>query len=901
MKDDPFWRRYWRSLGFGREVADELQFHVDLLTKDLIAGGMEPAAAAQEAARRFGDQRRVQADLETIERRRGRRMNVRLFVSELWSDIRYGARGLLKRPGFTIAAALSLGLGIGTATVVLTIVDNWLLRPLEVPAAEELVVAGASLKAFGSIPIAVVPTPALTEMAARTDLFQSVGGWYLQTVGMKLGESKSRMAFLLATTGNYFDLLRARPVLGRTYSEADDRERTQVVVLNDQAWRQQFAADPGVVGRTVMLNGLPFTVIGVLPPSFRGTEALLEVVGFVPSGAPLGEEIADLATSWKNGRNTMIARRQPGQSIGQIRAALEVMNANMVKAHPEIPDGFHLVAYPETRARPTISSTGFVPTIAAILSALAALVLAVACANVANLILARASTRATELAVRLALGASRRRLIQQLLTESMLLGLGGLLIASALGTAAVRGLSAISLNGAVPISLHLGVNPQVLLMAAAVALGAGLLSGIGPALLASRGQLHDSLRQAGRSGLSGRGRHFRGALVVGQVAVALVVLVCAGLFVQSSRRAANVDIGFQPNAVIIAHLEAKHSRYTLEQAGPIFDRVVRRVREMPGVVAADWSESMPVSGTGGGRVVDVYTGTGGGQVDRKGAQGMMTNAVGPDHFTALGLRLRAGRLFTPGDTSAAHPVVIVNQHAAEELWPGRDPVGQILRLGADAPPADVVGVVNDSRIMFLGESPKSVLYRPWAQAPTTWAHLAVRMASVDPSAPARLGEVIASVDPLLTPQGISWYDRVIHDGANGLAGIRLGATMGGVIGLLALILAVVGLYGVLTFSVTQETREIGVRLALGAEPGAIVRRVLVQGARLVGIGVVIGLAVALLVTRALGGLLIGVRPTDVEVFTFVAVGLVAVALVAAFLPARRAARMDPVGALRTDA
>lgn len=901
MKDDPFWRRYWRSLGFGREVADELQFHVDLLTKDLIAGGMDPAAAQREAARRFGDRKKVQADLESIERRRGRRMNLGFFLSELWGDVRYGARGLLKRPGFAAAAALSLGLGIATATVALTIIDNWLLRPLAVPAPEELVVAGASVKAFGPIPIPTIPAPALAEMGARTDLFQAVGGWYLQTAGLKVGENKPKMAFLLATSGNYFDVLRVRPALGRTYSETDNRERAQVVVLNDLAWRQLFGADPGVLGKTVMLNGLPFSVIGVLPPSFRGTETLLDAAGLVPWGAPMGDETADFATSWKTGRATMIARRQPGQTIGAIRAALEVMNANMVKAHQELPDGFHLVAYPEIRARPTISSTGFLPAVATILAALAALVLAVACANVANLILARASTRATELAVRLSLGASRRRLIQQLLTESTLLGLAGLVIAAGLGTLAVRGLSGISLNGAVPLSLHLGVNPQVLLMVAAVAVGAGLLSGLGPALLASRGQIHDTLRQAGRAGISGRGRRFRAVLVAGQVAVAMVVLIAAGLFVQSSRRAATVDIGFEPRRTIIAHIEAKHSRYDLAQALPIYDRVVRRVREMPGVVAADWSEMMPVSGTGGGRVVDVYPGDGGADLDRKGAKGLMTNAVGPDHFAAVGLRLTAGRLFTPNDTSTAHPVVIVNQQAATELWPGRDPVGRTLRLGPDAPAADVIGVVADSRIMFLGESPKAVLYRPWAEAPSTWAHLAVKMASADPSAPARLAELIASVDPLLAPQGIEWYQRVIHDGANGLAGIRLGATMGMVIGLLALVLAVVGLYGVLTFSVAQETREIGVRLALGAAPGAIVGRVLRQGAKLVAIGVVIGLGLALLGTRLLAAMLIGTKPTDIGVFTAVAVGLVLVAMAAAFLPARRAAKLDPVAALRADA
>ena len=901
MRNDPWWRRYWRSLGFGPEVAAELQFHLDLLTKDLIAKGMDPAAAAAEASRRFGDKRRVQADLEQIERSRGRRLRFGLWLSELLADIRYGARVLFKRPGFTAAAALSLGLGISTATVVLTVVDKWMLRPIAVDHPNELMVMGATTKAFPGFAVPTIPLPAIRELDTRKDLFEAVGAWRIRDLGLRVGGGKSELSFFLATTGNYFDLIHVRPALGRTYSEADSRDRQRVIVINNSFWRRRLGADPNVVGTTVALNGLPFTVIGVGPPSFEGTEMILGIDGYLPVGAErdLSTTPTNDETDWVAGGYEAIARRRPGQSVERVRTGIDALVSGMRAAHPELPSDFRIIAYSELGARPTISVATMFPVAASILGVLAALVLGVATVNVANLILARASTRTAELSVRLAMGASRARLIRQLLTESALLGILGLGVAVVLATIAVRAMNGAPKIGNVPLRFDMSLDGRVLAMSAAIAILAGMLSGVGPALVASRGELQQKLRRAGRSGGGGPGRGFRSFLVAAQVAVALVALIGAGLFVQSARHAAELDLGFDPRLVMTTTVNGGHSRYTAATAAPVFERVVQAVRQLPGVTAADWIEGTPLTGSAG-KFRDVFLGTTDQQTDKRGAVAGVTSTVGADYFAVARMHLLAGRLFTIRDDSTAHRVAVVSSKAAKDFWPGRDPLGQRFRLEAAGPEIEVIGVVNDSRVVTIFEAPRPVAYLPWSQAGGAMSTLVVRMASKDPGAAARIREVFASVDPQLTPYGFGWFDDIVHDSPNGLMTVRLGAQLVAAIGILALILTIVGLYGVLSFAVTQETREIGVRMALGAEPRSIIRRVLVRGGRVVGMGMLAGLLLAIAATRLAGGLLVGVSPNDFGTFAGVAVGLALIALVAALLPARRAARLDPVQALRAD-
>ena len=901
MRNDPWWRRYWRSLGFGREVADELTFHLDLLTKDLIAQGMDPAAAAAEASRRFGDRRRVQSDLERIERKRGHRLRLDLWLSEVAGDLRYGARGLLKRPGFTAAAALSLGLGISTTTVVLTVVDKWLLRPIAVDRPDELMVMGATNQAFAGMAVPTIPLAAIRELDVRKDLFQAVGAWRIKDLGLRVANGKSELSFFLATTGNYFDLIHVRPALGRTYSEADSRERARLIVLNNRFWRRRFGGDPNVVGTTVALNGLPFTVIGVAPASFEGTEMILEIDGYLPVGAErdLSATPTNDETDWTASGYEGIARRLPGQSVERVRTGIDALVSGMLAAHPELPRDFRIIAYPELRARPTISVATMFPVAAAILAVLAALVLGVATVNVANLILARASTRTAEMSVRLAMGASRSRVIRQLLTESALLGVLGLGAAVLFAAAAVRVLNASPKIGSVPLRFDMSIDGRVLAISAAIAILAGMLSGIGPALAGSRGELQHDLRRAGRSGLGGQGRGFRSFLVAAQVAVALVALVSAGLFVQSARHAAELDLGFDPHLVMSTTVNGGHSRYTAATAAPVFERVIQAVRQLPGVTAADWIEGTPLTGSAG-KFRDVFLGTTDQQTDQRGAVPGVTSTVGADYFAVARIRLLAGRLFTVQDNSTVDQVAIVSAKAAKDFWPGRDPLGQRFRLDPTGPEIEVVGVVNDSRVVTIFEAPRSVLYLPWSQAGGAMSTLVVRMSSRDPGAAARIRETFASVDPQLTPYGFDWLDDLVHDSPNGLMPVRLGAQLTAVIGVLALILTVVGLYGVLSFAVTQETQEIGIRMALGAAPGSIVRRVLARGGRVVGIGMAVGLILAIAAARLAAGLLVGVHPTDFGIFVGVVVGLGLIAFIAALVPARRAARLDPVQALRSN-
>ncbi|MGE3617374.1 MAG: ADOP family duplicated permease [Gemmatimonadales bacterium] len=901
MRDDPWWRRYWRSFRYGPEVADELQFHIDLIARDLVAQGMSPEAAATEAARRFGDRQRVQADLEGIERRRRRRLRLGVWAAECWADIRFGLRGLRKRPGFTLAAALSLGLGIGASTVVLTVVDTWLLRRMPVERSDELVVIGASITALGPMAVPAIPVPAHHELAERSDLFQSLGAWRIRSAGLEGADGKTDVAYVLSTSANYFDVIGVRAELGRTYAATDGTERHRVLVLTDRGWRRRFGGDSAAIGRSVRINGVPFTILGVTPAWFATTEPILEVDALFPLDVEpdLGMSPAGYDHEWANVGFSLIARRQPDRSVGAIQAALDVLSARMVGAHPGLAGGFRMLVYPESRARPSISSAGLFPVAAGVLIVLSLLVLATAAANVANLILARVSARSSELSVRFALGASRRRVIQQLLTESGLLGLLGLALALGFAAVAVRWLAGLVVMSAVPIRIDFALDTRILAMAAGVAIGAGLLAGIGPAVLASRDRLHDDLRRSGRAGLGGQGRFFRSALVVSQVAVALVVLAAAGLVVRSARNAATVKTGFDPHDVMTATVELEHSQYTAETGAAVLERVVQTVRALPGVTAADWIDGLPLNGTGGA-FRDVWTGSDNGLTNQAGARSVATSTVGADYFRTVGMRLLEGRQFGPGDTAGGRRVALINRQAAEALWPGRPAVGQVFRLAADGPPIDVVGVVNDTKVWLISEAPRSVIYLPWFQEPQRYAMLAARWSSRDPAAAGRLREAFAVADPSLAPHGFLWYDDVLRDAPNGLGPLRLGATFGTAIGMLALVLAVVGLYGVMTLSVTQETREIGVRMALGAEPGTIVAGVLRRGLRLVALGVVIGLALALAATRALGGLLVGVRPADPGVFAVVIGGLAVVTAAAALLPARRAARLDPLSALRSD-
>jgi putative ABC transport system permease protein len=908
MREDRWWRRYWRSLGFGKEVAEELEFHVDLITKDLIATGMAPADAAREAARRFGDRRALQTRLESVERKRGRHLRLTAWAGELLADLRYGVRGLFKRPGYSVAASLSLSLGIGAATVVLSIVDAWLFRPLAVGRPERLILLGATYPAIGSIVVPGLSLPMVSDLRQRKDLFDEVAAWQFTMGSIRHPNAeRSTSAFIIGATGNYFDFLGVRAAIGRTFSQADASERSPVVVLSHQFWKSQFAGDSSLIGKSILIASSPFTVIGVTPPEFTSTEHLISIDAYVTTGVQgiIDVRTATAETDYGAVIYQAIARQRANRSLDQIRAALDVFSGQLAAASPSIPAGYRIRAYPERLARPIISAAGVTEVAGLAILGLAALVLTAAAVNVTNLILARASTRHEEIAVRLALGASRARVVRQLLTESALLGILGFLGATLVARLAVGAIARMPASTAIPLRLDFAIDGRILGMTLAVAVIAGLISGLGPALIASR-SVQGTLRRAGRGGLGGQGGRLRSGLVVAQVAASFLVLVAAGLFAMSVRRASQVQLGMDPRGVSIASIDASQIRLDGRSSSKVFERMALLLREVPGIDSVAVSSAMPLNAGGSGDFLEVQLPDSSVSTDGKGSVTAMSYGVDPSFFGVMGIPIRAGRGLTIDDDSAAARVAVVNEHAAKIWWPGQDPIGRRFRIASrgttqgPSPWIEVVGVIPTGPYLLITEAPRPFIAMPMAQYPFNLGVVSARTSLDRAGFENAVRTAAASISPDLAPFGIEAVERLVRNGVNGLLPLRFGSWLTTAIGALALVLTVVGLYGVLAYSVQRETREIGVRMALGAEPAAIVGRVLRRGGRLVGGGIVIGAGLALAGAPVVRNLLGGVPAAEVWIYGMVALVLIAIAAGAAFLPARRAARLDPVRALRAD-
>jgi predicted permease len=903
VSDDRRWRRYWRALcaRFGRDVDEELRFHVEMRASELAEKGMDPEAAAREAERRFGNRREVRRRLDRIERRRRGLLRFGFLLEELWQDIRYGIRGLLHRPSFTIAAASSLALGIGATTAVLAIVDPLLFRSLGVPAADELVVIGAVNKSVHVV-APLVSVPAGRELAARGDLFTDVALMRMQIGAVRLtgsGQGERRLFFFVS--GRYFPLFRVRPAAGRLLIDDDDRRKAPVVVLAHRFWKEAYRADPMVIGRPLYVNGLPLTIVGVAPPGFQGVEHLVAADFFVPIGVE--------SVVWPTGRDSgecpacpnfqVIARRAGGRSVADIQRVLDVESRRMIHDVPDLGEGYRLLAFPEPAARLTIAAASTLGTVGTMFLGLAGLVLLAGSVNATNLVLTRASSRKTELNLRLALGASRGRLARQLLTENVVLALVGLAGGYVLAWLLAVWLERLPIPFDFPLGWHVAIDRRTFGFGAAIAVGSGLLAGLGPALLYSGRDVQRRLRE-GRGGVGRGGERVRSALVLGQVAASVVVLVFAGLFVSSIRQAEAIDTGLVGDQVVTMGIDATLARYDRAKALLAYDRIERELKSLPMVTNVALTTGIPLSPSMG-ITVSLYSDET--IADRRTGDGIgsLAASVGPDYFTTMGIPILEGRAFRLEDDRAGARVAIVNQRAAELMWPGRSPIGRRFRLGPGEPFLEVVGIAKTGRYILIGESPTPFVYQPFKQGIDDLdAFVAVKVRGEPELAFGALRAAVDRADPSLVPSKLTTLRTRIDDGFNGLLPVRLGAVIASLAGVLALLLTVVGLYGLIAYGVAQRTREIGVRIALGASPGAVVGGILGQGARLAGAGIVVGLAVAVLVTRKAAGLLIGVPTTNPAVLGAVALALLGVALGSAFLPARRAARLDATQALRSD-
>lgn len=820
-------------------------------------------------------------------------------------DVRYGVRMLFRQKGFTAAAAASLALGVGLNTTVFSLVNAILLKGTLVHEPERLVEIYSGISE--EFPHLTTSYADYRDVRDGADAFSGVAAHALVR-GILTAGGRSELATGEATTANYFDVLGVQPALGRGFRPEEDAAEGAhpVVVLSHGLWQGRFAGSPDVLGRTLGLSGTEYTVIGVAPAGFSGTIPGFEPQFWAPTMMVEKLNFSGIQSNTDDGTSgTRIERRgqrwlfvkgrlAQGRSLEEARAQVETIYARLRQEYPDTNKDVTPALLPATSVRFHPMLDGYVRAASAGLLVAVALVLVIACANVANMQLARGTTRRRELAVRAAIGASRARLVRQLLVESLVLATvgGGLGLAIAFG--AGRALSGLG-GDALPIPLHFsfGVDGTVLLYALAASVATALLFGLVPALQASRPDLVPSLKaDASGEGSDRRRLTLRDALVAAQLATSLVLLVAGALLARGLLVARSTDLGFDPRPIVALGFNLKMNGYDAARAASFTQRALDSLRALPGVEAVATASRFPLAPDINMEGVRVP----GRQGPEDDAVSIDAVAVGPDYFRVTGIPIVAGRAFTEADREGSPRVVIVNETMARQYWPGTSPVGQRLYMSEyDEPPYEVVGVSRDHKVRSVGEDPRPYLHTPWLQSPQLGIGLAARVSGSAQAALPMLKQAILELDPEVVFTDESTAEQMAE---LTLAPTRIGAAILGAFGALALLLAAVGLYGVISYSVARRTREVGVRLAIGARPADVLRLVLGQGLRLAVVGIVLGACAAAVVARVLASMLYGVSATDPVAYALAAGVLLLVATLANLLPAWRASRIEPTRALR---
>lgn len=826
-----------------------------------------------------------------------------MSLSALAHDVRFALRQLRRAPAFAISAILTLGIGVGANTGIFSLLNGY-WRPLPVPDADRLVVIAADLPGDDGGLWYRFSFPELSDYRAQTqDVFSDVFGFDTRLGGLTAGGTTTQLLFH-SVTGNLFSALQVTPFLGRLFTpgEGEHLGSEPQLVLGHAYWVSRFGSDPAVVGTMVRIDGNPARIIGVAPPGFHGLYQGPEIEGYVTLGslrgraAVLGKLFSDRAARYL----TMMARMKPGVSVSDAQTTVDVVARRLQSEHPVVGKDITARVLPEPEARPTPQRklSGLLPLIRTSGLSLATLVLLIACMNVANLLLVRATARQREMAVRAALGSGRRRLIRLLLVESLILGAAGTLAGLVLARWSTDlFLASIDPTFHLPLNLDFDFDWRVFTYAAAVAVVTGVLLGIVPAYRASRAQVSALLHDGGHGASTGGGRlRVRSLLVVAQVAGSLVLLVVAGLFVRSLQRAQRVDIGFDAHHVVTVRLDPRQVGYTAARNAQFYDELERRLAAKAGVESVGMSFTIPL-----GYIFDATMALPEGQsVARDEPEKLIgSNTVTPGFFDALRLRVVAGRAFSEQDVETSPAVVIVNETLARQFWPGEDPIGKRMTIPrlTDTKPWEVVGVARDSKYIAVFEGPTPHLYFPFAQQPSFMRVLYVRTTGSPEPFASVVEREIHALDPEIPIADLRTMEQAVEGGV-GFLMFRIGAIQASAMGLLGLVLAVVGVYGVVSYGATQRTREMGIRVALGAKPKDVRLLVLRQGAVLVMAGIVVGLVAAAGVTRLIGQFFVLVGATDVATFAVVTALLSTTALAACYLPARRAMRVDPMTALR---
>ncbi len=821
----------------------------------------------------------------------------RIFSPASLQDIRYALRMLRKSPGFTVVAVLTLALGIGANTAIFSIVDSFLLRPLPVPNPEQIVVIAYQPKHGLSNSSSI---PEYRDIASQTTgILASVFGYQVGTDGLSENGQAQRI-LTNYVTGNYFTALGVKPALGRLIlpGEGETAGADPVAVLGYSYWQTRFGGDAGVIGRKVSIDAHPITVIGIAPKEFHGVYYGVDPEAYLPLGmATLGGNSAGFMANRGIRNFTILARLLPGVSIAQANSSLNMVAQRLILQYPveEKDAGFHL--YPEIRSRPIADPTNTALIVSSLFLGLATLVLFLACANVANILLVRATIREREMAIRSALGAGRDRLVRQLLTESVTLALGGGIAGIVLGKFGSSTVAGINLHvGDLPVRLDFQFDWRVFAFGFAVALITGIIVGIVPAFRASRGNLNAVLHESGRGTITGRHR-LRTTLVVVQVGVSLMLLIIAGLFLRSLTVAENANPGFNPKNVVNFTMDPTELGYSDMQGHEFYKAVLDRVRSLPGVESAATASSTPLGNfnNGDSPLVEGYE-----PPPDQQTPYIMYCVISTDYFKTMQIRFMSGRDFNAADDEKAPFVAVVNESFVKQYWPNTDPIGRQFRMSSDTQhPIRVIGVVQDSRIVHAIGRMDPGFYIPIAQHYSTGYSLQVlQVRTLGPSESMipRVERAVNSRAPDLPVFDVETMTDAVHT-LNGFLLYQFGAGLAAAMGILGLILSVVGVYGVISYSASQRTNEIGIRMALGARRSHILKMVFGEGMLIVSIGLVLGLACAFAATRVMGQFL-SVSPTDPLTYISVTCVLTLVALAACYIPARRAMRVDPMVALR---
>ena len=852
----------------------ELESHIDLLTAENEKSGMAPQEARRVAILRIGGR-------ETL-REQNRDARGLPFLEVLGQDIRYAARTLRRDYGFAIFAILIIGLGVGASCTIFSVVNTLLIRSLPFRDPEHLAWVANHEDATGDMSAKTTQVDHFLDMRAKSQSFEDMAA-YMAFYGVGdaklIGDGEPERFTSVPVSQNFFALLGVQPKMGRYFSDEECKfNGPGAVMLSDAIWRRKFGSDPNIVGRGLPFDGGPKTVVGVLPASFDFSTV------FTPGSRVDIFEPFPLTPETNRWGNTLsiIGRLKPGVSVKNAQAEATILAKLDKQAHKDRndfePKVYALTEHVSGKLRPALF----------VLATAVGVVMLIVCANLSNLLLARGATRQKEIAIRATLGAGKLRLIRQLLTESMMLSCCGALVGLVLALIGTRVLAHLT-SVSVPLLTNVRIDASVLGFTVFIALGTGMIFGLLPALQVRDVKLHDALKDSTRGSSQGRGHAWvRSALVVSEIGLACVLVVGAGLLIRSFLRVLDVDMGFHPERAAAVRVDPNSSYKTQGQKNAYFTEVLRRVSEVEGVESAGLSDALPL---GHNRSWGVAA---------KGVQYTpetfpfgFPRIISEGYFRAMGVPLKRGRDFSARDDKGTLPVIILNETCARNLWPGQDPIGKIVAEDVDR---TVVGVVGDVHHMALEEGSGNEFYIPIRQIQDYGSvDLAVRTSMPTAELAARLREALRPIEPDLPTQNLRTMQMMVD---RAVSPRRFVVILLGGFAVFALMLSSLGIYALISYSVNQRTQEIGIRMALGASAEMLQRSILLETLGLAAIGVAGGIVASGIVTRALSGMLFGVKPGDPLTFALMVVVLAAVAGLAGYLPARRASRIEPMSALR---